>query len=394
MSKAKPSVAARFNQNIKSVQPTGIREFDAQCSSIPNIIKLTIGEPDFNVPDAMKKAAIDAINNNDSHYAPAVGSEKMRVAASHFLKDRYGLDYDPDSEIAITIGASEGIFTAIGGYANPGDVFLIPTPTFPMYMAVAQFFGGKAVELDTSDDGFILTPEKLQAALDKYGDKVKALVLNYPSNPTGVTYTDDQIKALADVLKGTDVLVIADEIYSELVYDGKHTSIAKYIPDQTIVLNGVSKSSAMTGYRIGVMAGPADLVKPAFLAHSLDVTAAADPSMAAAAAGMDTKAGRQATADMREEYKRRRDYLAPALQKLGFGVTKPTGAFYIFAKIPADQNQDDVAFATKLAKEAHVATTPGSFFGAGGKGHLRISYAASMDNIQESVKRITKLLKD
>ncbi|WP_283582846.1 aminotransferase class I/II-fold pyridoxal phosphate-dependent enzyme [Limosilactobacillus difficilis] len=392
MPKAKPSVAARFNQNIKTVQPTGIREFDAQCSAIPDIIKLTIGEPDFNVPDAMKQAAIDAINNNDSHYAPAVGSEKMRLAASHFLKDRYGLDYDPDSEIAITIGASEGIFTALGGYTNPGDVVLIPTPTFPMYMAITQFFGGQAVELDTSADDFILTPAKLQAALDQYGDRVKALVLNYPSNPTGVSYSAEQIKALADVLKGTDVLVIADEIYSELVYDGKHTSIAKYIPEQTIVLNGVSKSSAMTGYRIGVLAGPAQLVKPVFLAHSLDVTAAADPSMAAAAAGMDTPAGREATAKMRDEYKRRRDFLAPALQKLGFGLTKPVGAFYIFAKIPANQNQDDVAFATALAKEAHVATTPGSFFGAGGKGYLRISYAASMANIKESVQRITAFL--
>lgn len=389
-----PALASRLNTNIPHVKPTGIREFAADCSKIPGIIQLTIGEPDFNVPEPLKQAAIDAIKNDDSHYSPAIGTAKLREAASKFLADRYDLHYDPQTELAVTIGATEGIFDALATFINQGDVALVPTPTFPLYMADVQYMGGEAVELNTSADGFILTPEKLKAALAKYGDRVKALVLNYPSNPTGVTYTADQLKALADVLKDTNVVVIADEIYSELVFDGKHTSIAKFLPEQTIVLNGASKSQAMTGYRIGIMAAPAKLMKALGLVHSLAITAPSDPAMAAATVGFGTKEGLEATEKMKDEYKARRDVLADGLKKLGFDLSAvPVGAFYIFAHIPKQFGDDDIAFAKKLAKEAKVALTPGSFFGDGGKGFLRISYAASMDDINESLKRIREFLK-
>lgn len=394
MPEMNPALAKRLNMNIPHVKPTGIREFAAECSKIPGIVQLTIGEPDFNVPAAMKQAAIDAINNNDSHYSPAIGTAKLREAASKFLAERYDLHYDPQTELAVTIGATEGIFAALSTFINEGDVALIPTPTFPLYMADVQYMGGLAVELDTSDDGFILTPEKLKAALAKYGDKVKALVLNYPANPTGVTYTADQLKALANVLKDTDVVVIADEIYSELVFDGQHTSIAKFLPGQTIVLNGASKSQAMTGYRIGIMAAPAKLMKALSLVHGLAITAPSDPAMAAATYGFGTKEGLEATEKMKAEYKKRRDVLADGLKKLGFDLSAvPVGAFYIFAHIPKKFGDSDIAFAKELAQKAKVALTPGSFFGKGGKGFLRISYAASMDNINEALKRMGNFLK-
>lgn len=393
MPATKPSLMNRLNKNFARLTPIGIREFDAKASAIPGIVKLTIGEPDFNVPDAMKQAAIDSINNNDSHYAPGTGTVALRKAIAHFLSDRYQLDYDPDGEVAVTIGATQGIYATLATLINPGDEVLIATPTFPLYMATTTILGGKVVEIDTSDNDFVLTPDKLKETIANH-PAAKALVLNYPSNPTGVTYSNDQIADLAATVKDTDLVVIADEIYSELVYDGKHTSIAKFIPDQTLLLNGASKSHAMTGYRIGFIAGPKQLMSPVSALSGMMITAATDSAMAAATAAFGTEAGRQATLEMKEAYQQRRDFLVNALQGLGFDLATPHGAFYVFAKLPASAGNDDVAFATKLAEEGKVAVTPGSYFGAGGQGFLRLSYATSMDNLKLAVDRITNFLKE
>ena len=268
---------------------------------------------------------------------------------------------------------------------------MIPTPTFPLYEAVVNLLGGEAINLDTSDNNFVLSPEALQAALDQH-ENVKAIVLNYPSNPTGVTYSAKQLKALADVLADTNLVVIADEIYSELIYGGQHTSIAKFLPGQTIVLNGASKSGAMTGYRIGFMAAPAELMKRLGMVHSIMITSPSDPAMAAAVPIFDSEAGHQATLDMKAAYEKRRDFLVAALQDLGFDVATPNGAFYVFAKLPAQYGTDDEAFATKLAQEGKVAVIPGSYFGDGGEGYLRMSYATSMDNLKLAVDRIKTML--
>lgn len=393
MPATKPSLMNRLNKNFARLTPIGIREFDAKASAIPDIVKLTIGEPDFNVPDAMKQAAIDSINNNDSHYAPGTGTVALRKAIAHFLNDRYQLDYDPDGEIAVTIGATQGIYAALATLINPGDEVLIATPTFPLYMATTTILGGRVVEIDTSDNDFVLTPDKLKETIANH-PAAKALVLNYPSNPTGVTYSDDQIADLAETVKDTDLVVIADEIYSELVYDGKHTSIAKFIPDQTLLLNGASKSHAMTGYRIGFIAGPKQLMGPVSALSGMMITAATDSAMAAATAAFGTEAGRQATLEMKKAYQERRDFLVDALQKLGFDLATPHGAFYVFAKLPAGAGNDDVAFATKLAEDGKVAVTPGSYFGAGGQGFLRLSYATSMDKLKLAVERIADFLKE
>lgn len=391
MPATKKEILNRLNNNFTKLTPGGIREFDYQVSSIPGIIKLTLGEPDFNVPAAMKQAAIDSINANDSHYAPGSGTLALRQAIAHFMQDRYQLEYDPENEIAVTVGATEGIFASLSTIINPGDEIIIPTPTFPFYMAVTKILGGIPIEVDTSSDDFILTPARLQSVLEEHPN-AKGLVLNYPSNPTGVTYTQDQIKALADTVKSTNLIVIADEIYSELVYGATHTSIANYIPEQTLILNGASKSHAMTGYRIGFIAGPQELMKSVSAIHAMLVTAASNPAMAAAVAAFGTNEGKTATQEMKDAYEQRRDFVVNNLQKLGFELINPQGAFYVFAKIHEQYGNDDLKFATDLANEGKVAVIPGSFFGAGGQGYVRISYATSMENLTRALDNIAAFI--
>lgn len=391
MPTTKKEILNRLNNNFAKLTPGGIREFDYQASAIPGIIKLTLGEPDFNVPAAMKQAAIDSINANDSHYAPGNGTLALRKAIAHFMQDRYELEYDPENEIAVTVGATEGIFASLSTIINPGDEIIIPTPTFPFYMAVTKILGGIPIEVDTSSDDFVLTPARLQSVLEEHPN-AKGLVLNYPSNPTGVTYTQDQIKALADTVKSTNLIVIADEIYSELVYGATHTSIANYIPEQTLILNGASKSHAMTGYRIGFIAGPQELMKAVSAIHAMLVTAASNPAMAAAVAAFGTDEGKTATQEMKDAYEQRRDFVVNSLQKLGFELINPQGAFYVFAKIPKQYGNDDLKFATDLANEGKVAVIPGSFFGAGGQGYVRISYATSMENLTGALDNIASFI--
>ncbi|KEK15779.1 aromatic amino acid aminotransferase [Limosilactobacillus reuteri] len=391
MPATKKEILNRLNNNFAKLTPGGIREFDYQVNTIPGIIKLTLGEPDFNVPAAMKQAAIDSINANDSHYAPGNGTLALRQAIAHFMQDRYQLDYDPENEIAVTVGATEGIFASLSTIINPGDEIIIPTPTFPFYMAVTKILGGTPIEVDTSGDDFVLTPARLQSVLEEHPN-AKGLVLNYPSNPTGVTYTQDQIKALADTIKSTNLIVIADEIYSELVYGATHTSIANYIPEQTLILNGASKSHAMTGYRIGFIAGPQELMKSVSAIHAMLVTAASNPAMAAAVAAFGTDEGKTATQEMKDAYEQRRDFVVNNLQKLGFELINPQGAFYVFVKIPEQYGNDDLKFATDLANEGKVAVIPGSFFGAGGQGYVRISYATSMENLTGALDNIAAFI--
>ena len=387
----KASLATQFNAHVAKVQPANILLFDQAVSTVPDIVKLTVGEPDFAVPAVAKQAAIDAINADDSHYAPGAGSLALRQAISHFLADRYALTYQAEGEIAVTIGATEAIYASLAALLNPGDEVLIPTPTFPLYETMTEMLGGHAVTIPTTAPDFVLTPDQLKAAINAH-PQAKALILNYPSNPTGVTFTPAQLQALAAVLQETNLVVISDEIYSELVYEGTHTSLAKYLPGQTVILNGASKAGAMTGYRIGFIAGPASIMQRIGVVHAVMITAPSDPAMAAAVPIFGSEAGHQATLEMKAAYQARRDYLAHALSELGFTVATPRGAFYLFAKLPADQGSDDVTFATRLAKEGQVATIPGSFFGAGGEGYLRLSYATSMAALETAVARIAKFL--
>ncbi|HAT54458.1 MAG TPA: pyridoxal phosphate-dependent aminotransferase [Lactobacillus sp.] len=383
------NLTKRLNTRLQAIKPDMIHSFDNEVSDIPGIIKLTLGEPDFNVPEHVKQAAIQSIMDNDSHYAPVPGTVKVREAAAHFLANRYDIHYDPKTEIIATVGATEAISDTLRAVTNPGDKVLLPGPTFPLYQPIIELNGADVVAINTEPNQFVLTPEQLQAAIDKDGDTIKAIMLNFPSNPTGVTYTANQIKALADILRNTNIIVISDEIYSELTYDQSHVSFAHYLPDQTLILNGVSKSHAMTGYRVGILAGPAALIGRINLMHAFSVTSASNPAMAAAAEALGSEQGRHDTESMKAEYKKRRDFVYDTMTKLGFTIPKPAGAFYIFAKIPERLHMTDYDFCLSLAKTSQVAVIPGAAFGPGGEGYLRLSYAASMANLKTAMAHLT-----
>lgn len=378
----------KFNPNLDKIEISLIRQFDQQVSSIPDIIKLTLGEPDFYTPEHVKQAGIAAIENNQSHYTGMAGLLELRQAASEFLLKKYGLSYAAEDEILVTVGVTEAISSVLLSILVAGDEVLIPAPAYPGYEPLITLAGGSLVEIDTRANDFVLTPEMLDQAIIEREGKVKAVILNYPANPTGVTYNREQIKALAEVLKKHEVFVIADEVYSELNYtDQPHVSIAEYAPEQTIVLNGLSKSHAMTGWRIGLIFAARELVAQIIKTHQYLVTSASTQSQFAAIEAL--KNGADDALPMKKEYLKRRDYIIEKMSALGFKIIEPDGAFYIFAKIPADLEQDSFKFAVDFAKENAVAIIPGIAFGQYGEGFVRLSYAASMDVIEQAMARLT-----
>lgn len=374
-----------MNHEIAAIQPPDILAFNAEIANILGIVRLTLGESDFNTPEHVKQAAIESIEADESHYAPSNGTLALRTAAAEFLAAKYDVHYDPASEVIITAGATGSIYTALTSILNPGDEVLIPTPIFPLYIAIVKLAGATPVFMDTSDNGFVLSPDQLQTTLAAH-PKTKAVVLNFPSNPTGVTYRHDDLKALAAVLADQPIFVLSDEIYSELTYGEPHESIANYLPTQTILLNGVSKSHAMTGWRIGIMCAPKAITAQLGKIHQFTVTSTTTNAQAAATEAL--KNGLDDAQVMKREYQERRDYLYDALNDLGFQSAKPEGAFYLFSKIPAGLPQNSMAFCRELAHEARVALIPGGSFGPGGEGYVRISYAASMADLKTAVTRI------
>ena len=382
----------KFNQQVERVAISDIRQFDTDVSQIPGIIKLTLGEPDFNTPEHIKQAAIDAINDDWSHYTPNPGIPDLRKAAADYYNEKYHLNYRP-TQVISTIGATEAISAALQTILNPDDVVLVPTPVFPIYIPITQINHGQCVTIDTSDDNFILTPEKLKATIEANKERnIKALVLVYPSNPTGVTYDKDQLQALAQVIKESGMWVLCDEVYAELTYTGEHTSLAEFLPDQVLFVSGLSKSHAMTGWRMGFLMGPDDFVKQAVKAHQYMVTAPTDNVQFAALEALTF--GKRDSAPMKEEYLKRRDFMHSKLEESGFTVASPDGAFYLFAKIPAQFGTDSWKFVRALANKAHVALIPGVSFGPGGEGYVRLSYAASLDTLSLAADRISEFVQN
>ena len=383
----------RFNKQLDKIQVSLIRQFDQAISEIPGVLRLTLGEPDFTTPDHVKEAAKRAIDQDQSYYTGMSGLLTLRQAASDFVKEKYQLDYNPENEILVTIGATEALSATLTAILEEGDKVLLPAPAYPGYEPIVNLVGAEIVEIDTTENGFVLTPEMLEKAILEQGDKLKAVILNYPANPTGITYSREQLEALAAVLRKYEIFVVCDEVYSELTYTGEnHVSLGTMLRDQAIIINGLSKSHAMTGWRLGFIFAPANFTAQLIKSHQYLVTAA--NTMAQHAAVEALTAGKDDAEPMKKEYIQRRDYIIDKMTDLDFEIIKPDGAFYIFAKIPAGYNQDSFAFLKDFAQKKAVAFIPGAAFGQYGEGYVRLSYAASMGTIREAMKRLEEYMRE
>ncbi|MFV8785747.1 pyridoxal phosphate-dependent aminotransferase [Aerococcus urinaeequi] len=378
-----------INERLKQITPSEIRAFDAQVSTIPGLLNFTIGEPNFDVPEFIKDAMKEALDKNFTHYAASDGLQELRQAIANFYQRRHQLDLNWQ-QIMVTVGASQGFMITMMALLNPGDKVLIPSPYFPLYGYSSILSGGDSVFVDTSADGFVLTPEALDHQLQGHPE-IKLLMLNYPNNPTGTTYSKDQVKGLAEVLrKYPDVYVLSDEIYGDLVYEGDHYSMVEELPDRTILLAGASKSYAMTGFRLGFLHIPADLYEELFKVFQTMVTCVSTPDQWAGVAAYND--GDQAIDDMKGEYNHRRNMIVDRMTAMGFDIPHPAGAFYVFPRIPAKYGDDDQAFALDLAEKAKVGVIPGSAFGPGGQGYFRFSYAAAYEDIAVAMDRMAAFM--
>ena len=381
------------NTRLNSLGPSKIRAFDEKASQIPGIIKLTIGEPDLNTPDHVKNAAIADIEANDSHYAPQAGKPELLDAISKYLERSLDVKYDPKTEICVTVGATGALNDVFMSILNPGDKILVPTPVWALYFQLIKLTGAIPVQIDTSKDGFILTPEHLKSVLQNEGKGAKAIILTDPSNPTGRVYPETTLKALAEVITEYHLFSVTDEIYGELVYDNNvHHSLSQYIPERNILISGLSKAYAMTGWRLGYIAAPADIMKTIQKVNAFLVTSVTDNVQAAAIEALNN--GQADPLESRKIYEDRLKFMKAGLEKLGFEMSTPQGAFYIFAKIPDSFGTDDEAFANELATKAKVGVTPGRYFGQGGQGYVRMSYASSTEQLKEALKRIAEFVEN
>ncbi|QHJ70520.1 aminotransferase class I/II-fold pyridoxal phosphate-dependent enzyme [Planococcus halotolerans] len=378
-----------LNPRAEALAISGIRQFFNQLVDYPDAINLTIGQPDFPTPEAVKKAGMEAIAANKTSYSHNAGLIELRREVAAFFGDTYGLSYNPQTEIIITNGASEGLDSLLRTIIEEGDEVIIPAPCYTGYVPLIKLNGGKAVLLDTSDTGLVPDPERLEAAIT---NKTKAVLFNFPSNPTGVSLNKEETDALVKVLKNHEVFIISDEIYSENVFEGQHFSFACYeeIKDRTFLVHGLSKSHSMTGWRMGFLLGPEEYMQHVLKVHQYNTVCASLPSQHAAIEAL--KNNRFVPDEMNDAYKTRRDYVYGKLIEMGFDVVKPTGAFYIFPSIEKF-GLSSFDFATRLLKEGGVAAVPGSAFTKYGEGFLRISYAYAMPTLEQAMERMAEWLK-
>lgn len=375
-----------INPLVKDVQISGIRKFYNMVADIEGTISLTIGQPDFPTPTHIKEAAKQAIDNDYTVYTHNAGYLELREAASNYVKDKYKLNYDPANEVIVTSGASEGIDIAFRTILIPGNEVILPGPVYPGYEPIIKMCGATPVYADTTKNGFRLTAD----ILEKYiTENTRCIVLPYPSNPTGVTLTAEELLDIAELVRGKDIFILADEIYSELVFDQEHVSIATFLKEQTIVLNGLSKSHSMTGWRIGLLFAPAAISQHLLKVHQYNVTCAASISQRAALAALT--AGRNDAIPMKTEYARRREYVYSRLQAMKLEIVKPNGAFYFFIKLP-EGYASSLDFCLKLVQQEKVAVVPGDAFSPLGEGYFRISYAYSMETLEKALDRIEAFL--
>ena len=378
-----------LNKRIQNIQPSGIRKFFDILEEMTDAISLGIGEPDFVTPWHIRDAGIYSLERGRTKYTSNAGLLQLRREIAAYLERRFDLRYDYASQVIVTVGGSEGIDLAMRVLLEPGDEVIVPVPSFVCYGPLAEMAGGVPKYLPLkAENEFRLTPEELRSAIT---DKTKVLVLPFPCNPTGGTMDRKDLEAIAEVLKGTDIMVISDEIYAELTYGRRHVSPANLtdLYDRTVVVNGFSKSHAMTGWRMGYLCGPAPIIQQALKLHQFGIMSAPTTSQYAAVEAM--RNGDQDIEHMREEYDRRRRYLVENLNRIGLSCFEPKGAFYVFPDIRSTGLSSE-EFCERFLLEEKVAVIPGSAFGPGGEGFVRACYAASMKDIAESIARMDNFL--
>ncbi len=377
--------------NVKEMKPSGIRKFFDIAAQVKGVLSLSIGEPDFAAPDKILQAMTQSLQRKETSYTANAGILELRQEVSRYVAKHYGLTYAPEDEILITVGVSEGLAMALLAYTEPGDEVIIPDPAYVAYPASVELAGGKPVFVPTyPEDDFKLTVAALERVVTP---KTKILVIGYPNNPTGTVMTKDELLLIAEFAKKHDLIVMTDEIYCELMYgDAKFTSFAT-LPDmreRTIVFNGFSKAWAMTGMRLGYVCAPRDGLAPILKLHQYAIMCANTQAQVGGITAL-----RECDAEveeMRQEYDRRRTVIYRGLKEMGLPVFEPKGAFYIFPDIRAT-GMTSAEFCEKLVQEEKVAVVPGSAFGENGEGFVRISYAASMETIEEALRRMARFVK-
>ena len=375
---------------VQKVKPSGIRKFFDIANTMKDVISLGVGEPDFPTPWEIRKAGILSLEAGKTRYTANRGLEQLREEISHWMERKYGLSYDPSDEILVTVGGSEAIDGTIRAVVCPGDEVIIPQPSYVCYEPLVRLSGGIPVILETTaEHDFRVTSEMLRGALT---DRTKLLILPYPCNPTGGIMERADLEALAEVLRGTDVLVLSDEIYSELTFGGKrHVSPAAVegMKERTVVVNGFSKTFSMTGWRMGFACGPAGLMEQITKIHQFAIMCA--PTTAQYAAVEALRHGNDAVEAMKEEYDMRRRLIVAGFNRLGLSCREPMGAFYAFPCIRSTGLTSE-EFCERLLYAERVAVVPGTAFGQGGEGFIRASYCYSTDHIKEALRRIGRFL--
>lgn len=378
----------KISDAVTRIPPSGIRKFWEMAMAIDDVISLAIGEPDYDPPAVVLEAMKASIDRREVHYTPNPGILPLRTAIRNWYHTHYGIDYT-ETEMMATIGASEAIDLALRATVGEGDEVLIPDPAYVAYNAEVQLVGGTPVMVPTyAKDGFRLSIAALE---ERVTPRTKVLLLGFPSNPTGAILDYDDVTLIAAFAKKHDLIVISDEIYSELTYEDHHVSIASVpgMKERTIVLNGFSKAYAMTGLRIGYLLAPEPVIEACIKIHQYSIVAPATPVQHASIVALEQCDDNIRI--MREDYKKRRNFIVKGLQDIGFDIVMPRGAFYAFPNVTMT-GLDETEFATQLLLQEHVATIPGIAFGDCGKGHVRLSYASSLATIEEALERIQRFV--
>ena len=377
-----------LSKMITEMEPSGIRRFFDVASTMDNVISLGVGEPDFDTPWHIREEGIYSLEKGRTFYTSNAGLLPLRKEVCTYLKRRFALSYDSD-EVIITVGGSEAIDIAFRTMLDPGDEVIVPEPCFVSYVPCITMAGGVPVRLALEEkDEFKLTKEKLLSAIT---DKTKMVVLPFPNNPTGAIMTHEELQIVADVIKEHDLFVLSDEIYSELSYQGDHVSIAAIpgMKERSVVINGFSKSYAMTGWRLGYAVGPKEIIKQMIKVHQYLIMSAPTTSQYAAIEAL--RNGDEDVAKMRESYDERRRFLVKELREMGMPCFEPMGAFYVFPNI-SRVGMSSEEFAKTLLEKEHVAVVPGSAFGTCGEGFLRISYAYSIEDLKKALVKIQNFI--